>query len=193
MFPYQPDVEPSLSAPSMMAVGASSECTAILEHPISADLGLHIKRTEEHLASIIECFSATLAGRSEPPLPILSSRSTILAAPQNPDHLDLPSTQTYHTRTLKLANNLSITFSEDEVPDPPAVGFANNIPALDRMWDDTSSAWDGHSDLVIQGKPIALIYWPDVYKYWKGTQWQGTKGRFSEWKVRFCFFTQTKI
>lgn len=152
MFPYQPEVGLSLSASPAVAVGISSERMAISEHTTSADLEQHIKRTEEHLANIVECFSVTLAGKS--PLPVPSPQFTSVAVLRNPGQASqqvqgLNSTQTRHTRTLKLANDLSITFSEDEVPDPPAVGFANNIPALNRMWDDTSPAWDGHSDLVI--------------------------------------------
>jgi hypothetical protein len=51
------------------------------------------------------------------------------------------------------------------------------------MWDDTSAQWDNSSPLFIQGHSIAIKYWPDVYRYWKGRQWEGTKARWTEWKV----------
>jgi hypothetical protein len=81
-----------------------------------------------------------------------------------------------------------LVFTEDDVPAPPALSFADDLPALNRMWDDTSTFWDHHSSLVIKGYPIALVYWKEVYtskigKSWKPHQWKGTKGKWFEWKV----------
>ncbi|KAG5633956.1 hypothetical protein H0H81_004196 [Sphagnurus paluster] len=79
---------------------------------------------------------------------------------------------TLSCRTLRLGNGTLISFTERDVPDPPAVSFATNIPQLNRMWDDTSPHWDHRSHLNIDGQPIALVYWPELYKYWKIGQWQ---------------------
>lgn len=81
-----------------------------------------------------------------------------------------------------------LTFTEDDVPAPPAISFADDLPALNRMWDDTSVFWDNHSCLVIKGFPIALTHWKDIYtskpgRSWKPNQWKGMKGKWFEWKV----------
>ena len=94
-----------------------------------------------------------------------------------------PALSTAVYRSLKL-NKTVITYTQADVPDPVAVSFSNNIPRLNRMWDDTSAHWDGQSVLTIVGQPIALVYWPEVFRYGKKKQWQGTKAKWFEWKVR---------
>lgn len=88
-------------------------------------------------------------------------------------------------RSLRLGNGTLISFTEDDVPDPPVLSFSDhaNIPFLNRMWDDTSEYWDGQSKLIIHGQPIAIIYWPEVYAYSKKGQWKGVKGNWFNWKV----------
>ncbi|KAJ7434194.1 hypothetical protein B0H11DRAFT_1888466 [Mycena galericulata] len=76
-----------------------------------------------------------------------------------------------------------ITFRECDIPDPPAVSYAKSIEALLRVWDDNSPDWDGTSPLKINEVPVPLIYWPTVYKYWKGTQWKGVKKIWFDWKI----------
>ncbi|KAH7903549.1 hypothetical protein BJ138DRAFT_1120269 [Hygrophoropsis aurantiaca] len=51
------------------------------------------------------------------------------------------------------------------------------------MWDDQTEHWGHDSPLKIHGKHIALVYWPELYKYWKQGQWQGTKSKWFEFKV----------
>ncbi|KIY53819.1 hypothetical protein FISHEDRAFT_32601 [Fistulina hepatica ATCC 64428] len=51
------------------------------------------------------------------------------------------------------------------------------------MWDMTPPHWDSSSPLKIFGHPIPMIYWPDVYRYWKGPQWQGFKS--SHTKIKY--------
>jgi hypothetical protein len=89
-------------------------------------------------------------------------------------------------RSLVLGNGHCLQFTLDDVPDPPAVSFANDIPRLNGMWDDTTLHWSGESCLVIGGLPIPVVYWPDVYRYGKKDQWKGTKAKWFEWKVRVC-------
>jgi hypothetical protein len=108
----------------------------------------------------------------------------------------------HEARTLKLGNSTIISFTPDDVPLPPAPTFAHDLPRLNRMWDDTSTYWDGQSALRIKGIPIAIIYWPIVYASskvdgpWKSGHWNILKSRHSEWKVRrtpflslFSFFS----
>ncbi|KAJ7736982.1 hypothetical protein DFH07DRAFT_985795 [Mycena maculata] len=87
------------------------------------------------------------------------------------------------TRTLKMAHGKLITFRECDIPDPPAVSYAKSIEELPRVWDDNSPDWNGTSPLSINNTPIPLVYWPTVYKYWKGTQWKGVKKTWFDWKI----------
>ncbi|KAJ7793534.1 hypothetical protein B0H14DRAFT_2533425 [Mycena olivaceomarginata] len=96
-------------------------------------------------------------------------------------------------RTLKLAAGKYITFSEADVPDPPATSYARHIEDLLSDWDDNLPRWKGNSPLKINGVPIALIYWPTVFKYWKGTQWKGVKKTWFEWKILFHAMSATTL
>ncbi|KAJ7082706.1 hypothetical protein B0H15DRAFT_785586 [Mycena belliarum] len=77
------------------------------------------------------------------------------------------------TRTLRMAGGKYITFCESDIPDPPAVSYSKRIEDLLREWDDNRPDWNQTSPLKLNGIPVPLIYWPTIYKYWKGTQWQG--------------------
>ncbi|KAJ6452715.1 hypothetical protein C8R47DRAFT_263328 [Mycena vitilis] len=93
------------------------------------------------------------------------------------------------TRTLKLAGGNFIAFRESEVPDPPATSYSKRVGDLLSEWDDNSVHWKTSSPLKINGSPIALVYWPSVYKYWKGAQWRGIKKVWFEWKILFHAMT----
>lgn len=93
------------------------------------------------------------------------------------------------TRTIVLGHGQCVEFTAHDVGPPPAVSFANDLPQLNRMWDDTSKHWDGHSVLTIKGTPIPIVYWKEVYArsksgVWKPGHWKQVKGRWSEWKVK---------
>jgi hypothetical protein len=92
------------------------------------------------------------------------------------------------TRTITLAGQFKLSFLETDVPHAPSVSFADDLDALNSMWDDTSSYWKGHSVLVVNNFPIAITYWKQVYtakngKNWKPGQWKILKGRYFEWRV----------
>ncbi|KAJ7791826.1 hypothetical protein B0H14DRAFT_2933931 [Mycena olivaceomarginata] len=97
------------------------------------------------------------------------------------------------TRTLKLAGGKFITFTETEVPDPPAKSYANCIQDLLSEWDNNIPHWKGNSPLEINGVPVALVYWPIVYRYWKGSQWRGVKKIWFDWKVLFHAMSATTL
>ncbi|KAG2739599.1 hypothetical protein P692DRAFT_201729417 [Suillus brevipes Sb2] len=61
------------------------------------------------------------------------------------------------------------------------------------MWDDLSPHWGGESVLTIGGHPIPLMYWPDVYRYGKTCQWQGTKSRWTEWRDVVTRYRQSTV
>lgn len=87
------------------------------------------------------------------------------------------------TRTLRLGNGYTITFTAEDVPPPPTTTFTDNIPRLNSMWDDTSMYWDQDSVLKILGHPIALVYWPIIYTRWRAGDWDTLKTQFGHWKV----------
>ena len=76
---------------------------------------------------------------------------------------------------------------ETDIPHAPSISFADDLDALNSMWDDTSSYWKGHSALVVNNFPITITYWKQVYtsRNWKPGQWKILKGRyfFFEWRV----------
>jgi hypothetical protein len=89
---------------------------------------------------------------------------------------------------LILRDGTCIVFAEAEVPDPPTTTFADNIPHLNRMWDDTSTYWNRESVLVIHGHPIPIVRWPDIYKQWRWGDWDTIKSNYVDWKVSRLLF-----
>lgn len=82
-----------------------------------------------------------------------------------------------------MAGGKFITFRESDIPDPPAISYAKSLEDLLLVWTDNSTRWNGTSPLKINDVPIPIVYWPIVYKYWRGTQWQGVKKVWFDWKV----------
>ena len=102
------------------------------------------------------------------PAPLLASVHTNL-----PDH-----------RRLVLADGSPLTFSADVIPEPPYLSFAKDINWLNAIWDDSSSFWDpSRAVLHMQRKPIALVYWPEIYRYQRNRFWEGLKSQYMDWKV----------
>ncbi|KAJ8594610.1 hypothetical protein M405DRAFT_729464 [Rhizopogon salebrosus TDB-379] len=50
------------------------------------------------------------------------------------------------------------------------------------MWDDRTEHWQGRSVITIQGHPIAIEYWPLLYRYGGDQQWKGTKSRWTDYR-----------
>jgi hypothetical protein len=87
------------------------------------------------------------------------------------------------SRSLQLGNGTMIMFSEDDVPNPPLMTFAHDIARLNSIWDDTSTFWTpADAVFFVKGQAIALVYLPELYRRWKGQQWDGLKKQYSEWK-----------
>jgi hypothetical protein len=99
-----------------------------------------------------------------------------------------PHVEHHPTRTITLAGQFKLSFTETDVPHAPSISFADDLDALNSMWDDTSSYWKGHSALIVNNFPVAISYWKQVYtskngKNWKPGQWKILKGRYFEWRV----------
>ena len=89
---------------------------------------------------------------------------------------------------LNLANGKSLTFSKSSVPDPPSISFAKDLHRLIRIWDDSAPEWTPSEALVhLEGEPIAVKYWRDLYRYGKPRQWMGTKKHWTNWRVSRTF------
>jgi hypothetical protein len=101
------------------------------------------------------------------------------------EDMPLPCPVRHH---LCLGNGTLLSFTKEEVSDPPAVSFADNIPLLVRTWDDTSDDWNPDDCVLhIQGQPIAVIHWREVYIYGKKGQWKGIQNRWTDWQVCHLF------
>ncbi|KAJ6471051.1 hypothetical protein C8R45DRAFT_1015359 [Mycena sanguinolenta] len=61
------------------------------------------------------------------------------------------------------------------------------------VWTDKSPDWNGKSPLKVKGVPVPLVYWPLVYKYWKGNQWKGAKKSWFQWKILMQAMTRTSL
>ena len=93
-------------------------------------------------------------------------------------------------RTIILGDGKCIKFMADDVGPALAISFVNDLPQLNRMWDDTSEFWDGHLVLIIKGVPIPIVYWKEVYVWlktggssWKPGHWKRVRGSWCEWEV----------
>ncbi|KAJ3914223.1 hypothetical protein F5877DRAFT_18082, partial [Lentinula edodes] len=88
---------------------------------------------------------------------------------------------------ITIGSGKIVQFKESELSEPPSITFATNIPRLDRVWDDERPNWDpedcGKRLLSINGIPIALRYWRDVFSGKKSSVWASLKKIWSEWKV----------
>lgn len=101
-------------------------------------------------------------------------------------------------RSITLANGTAVEFTSDQVPPPPAVTFVrpSDILTLNGMWDDTTPHWSGESALTINGTPIPIIYWKQIYSSrargagpsWKPGQWKALKTHVFNWRVSPVFF-----
>ncbi|KAJ3891932.1 hypothetical protein GG344DRAFT_64992 [Lentinula edodes] len=88
--------------------------------------------------------------------------------------------------TIKIAHGQVLNFNRADVHDPRQISFATNIPRLERVWDDEGTNWDpadcGTNLLSINGTPIALRYWPEVFSGKKDARWRALKKNWTEWK-----------
>ncbi|KAG1816279.1 hypothetical protein EV424DRAFT_1348246 [Suillus variegatus] len=89
---------------------------------------------------------------------------------------------TKRMRVLKLGNGTLLQVADNEIPDPPAISFVNDIPRLNGIWDNHTEHWQDMSIINIQGHPIAIEYWPLLYHYGHDQQWKGMKNKWTDWR-----------
>jgi hypothetical protein len=143
------------------------------------------------LSQILQCITngpgsvEPLANTTMPLLPFVNDISNDTAMTVDGDDQAASTTsKILEVRNIQLGNRKTIYIIEDDVPNPPALTFAHDIARLNSIWDDTSVFWDGSKAVfAVKGEPVALVHWPVLYGRWKGSQWDGLKKLFSEWKV----------
>lgn len=87
---------------------------------------------------------------------------------------------------LKLGDD-ELAVDQTTVPDPPAIVFSHNLPAL-------FSQWHCSNTLVVNGRGIPIKYWPVVYQAKfgvKGGAWKALRTQWGNWKV--CLILNVSI
>lgn len=205
----------SLRVPFADASKAGPSLPSLVDANLGAmSIHAHIQRTESTLSQILQCITNSSGSPLESPLelaprPLAPPPATLSDASDDvgddvamsvdgedqagADNIFANNTFAndnilIETRALKLGNGVTICFTEADVPNPPALTFANDISRLNCVWDDTSEFWDvTQAPFAVKGEPIALVHWQALYSRWKGKQWEGLKKPYSNWKVRaFC-------
>ncbi|KAJ3753402.1 hypothetical protein EV360DRAFT_87831 [Lentinula raphanica] len=66
------------------------------------------------------------------------------------------------------------------------ISFSGCIDRLDRVWDDERPNWDprdcGQNLLKINGVPIALQYWQEVFSGKRSSVWSWLKKSWNQWR-----------
>ncbi|KAJ4491568.1 hypothetical protein C8J55DRAFT_557137 [Lentinula edodes] len=103
-----------------------------------------------------------------------------------PDNFTTSTDEYERVYVLTVGLGRIVHYKECDLREPPSITFASNIPRLDRVWDDERPSWDpedcGKNLLSINGTPIALRYWRDVFSGKKSSVWASLKKLWSEWK-----------
>ncbi|KAF9067475.1 hypothetical protein BDP27DRAFT_1364917 [Rhodocollybia butyracea] len=90
------------------------------------------------------------------------------------------------TYTIFLAQRRPLSFNYSDIPDlTQQLSFANDIPRLDRIWDDEGANWNAEECRKISsinGIAVALRYWREIYSNKKDKRWKGIKASWTEWK-----------
>ncbi|KAF8209788.1 hypothetical protein K438DRAFT_1665923 [Mycena galopus ATCC 62051] len=211
-YPYRPNAGRSGTGASMYinspvhaaaskAPGIKTAATAIVSGPETSAADKIATQPQFVLPSPRS--EAAVVPDAAPPIscPILSNSTAPPAGPA-PDAVDSPMVsvspdadghETPSIRTLRLAGSKFVTFGESDIPDPPAVSYAKNFEDLLGVWNDKFPQWTGTSPLMIKNIPIPLVYYPLVYKYWKGTQWHGVKKVWFQWKILVQAMSRTTL
>lgn len=74
--------------------------------------------------------------------------------------------------------NLSqpLVFTALDISDPPCLKYSDDMEGLIHDWEDSSY-------ITIQGVPIPLKYWSQVFRWAKPKAWDVLKDNWSNWKV----------
>ncbi|KAG6826039.1 hypothetical protein H0H92_001352 [Tricholoma furcatifolium] len=175
------------------SVSQLSEAVAILKSgqsgiPMSTPCDAQVQDIPTASRSATPATTAITSPAHGPPEPVVPAPALIpsISRSPSPSISELPSSSSTASeletsRRIELGD-IVLTITRSQVPEPPATSFVKDIQRLNEMWDDTSPFWKGKSDLVIAGHPIALVYWPHIFKYWHHGYWAATKTKWAEWR-----------
>ncbi|KAJ3804795.1 hypothetical protein F5876DRAFT_82601 [Lentinula aff. lateritia] len=117
---------------------------------------------------------------------LASAQAEVVNVVSHPEVSAVDSPVEKGTSTIKIAHGRSLNFESADICDPRQISFATNIPRLECVWDDEGPNWDpadcGVNLLSINGTPIALRYWPEVFSGKKDAHWKALKKNWTEWK-----------
>ena len=143
------------------------------------------RQTAGTVDSVVEGTTDTDSNGSTATVVAVRARHLIPAPPPTPSLFLSPPPSP--CRTLIFHNGVVLEFTEEDIPIPPAISFAENLALLNQMWDDTPPHWQGNSVLAIHGVPIPIVYWKNIYSRLHG-EWKGLKSNWSLWKACFPSF-----
>ncbi|KAJ3926530.1 MAG: hypothetical protein NXY57DRAFT_1112400 [Lentinula lateritia] len=90
------------------------------------------------------------------------------------------------TNKLTVGHGKAIFYKYSQVHEPCQISFVTDIARLDCVWDDEQPNWDpldcGRNLLEINGTPIALKYWKQVFSCKNDGTWSWLKRLWVEWK-----------
>jgi len=78
-----------------------------------------------------------------------------------------------------------LVFTTLDISDPPYLKYSDNMEGLIHDWEDSSY-------ITIQGVPIPLKYWSQVFRWAKPKAWDVLKDNWSNWKVHSFYSIITK-
>ncbi|KAJ7602153.1 hypothetical protein FB45DRAFT_1015823 [Roridomyces roridus] len=96
-------------------------------------------------------------------------------------------------RSILLAGEREVHCLTSKLPDPPLFSIADDPDWILEVWNDRFPTWKGSSPLTINGVPIPLVYWAQLYKHSKNPKWHGTRGSWFQWKVLVEAMTRTTL
>jgi hypothetical protein len=89
-------------------------------------------------------------------------------------------------RSLVMPNlSQPLVFTAFDISDPPYLKYSDNMEGLIYDWEDSSY-------VTIQGVPIPLKYWSQVFRWAKPKAWDVIKDNWSNWKVSSLYSKITK-
>ncbi|KAJ3919639.1 hypothetical protein F5877DRAFT_77845 [Lentinula edodes] len=143
-------------------------------------VALHVPLTSQSPASLIE--PANTKWNDQPP----TNNGPTTRMPSTNKGAALSSIQEETSNKLTIGHGKAIYYKYSQVHEPRQISFVADIARLDRVWDDEQPNWDpldcGRNLLEINGSPIALKYWKQVFSRKNDGTWSWLKRLWVEWK-----------
>ncbi|KAJ3727516.1 hypothetical protein C8R42DRAFT_655819 [Lentinula raphanica] len=171
-------VASSFTYPSLIANAASSAPLLSTTEATSNDRpGLGSLTNETPTAHVDSGYGASTLNANETPTAHVDSGN----GASTPNAADAE-----RVYELTIGHGQVIRYRLSSVREPNMISFSGSIDRLDRVWDDERPNWDptdcGQNLLKIDGVPIALRYWQEVFCGKRSTIWPWLKKHWNEWR-----------